>query len=77
MKFLPDHKSPNVVADTGRTYEWDASNRLIAINYGGIGSRSEFSYDGLSRRVKIVEKQRPVPAWSVTIQPAGKRIRHV
>jgi RHS repeat-associated protein len=38
----------------GKTFEWDAANRLLAINSGG--QRSEFTYDGLSRRVKIVEK---------------------
>jgi YD repeat-containing protein len=38
----------------GKTFEWDAANRLSAINSGG--QRSEFTYDGLSRRVKIVEK---------------------
>ena len=37
-----------------RTFEWDAANRLTAINYSG-GNRSEFTYDGLSRCVKIVE----------------------
>lgn len=36
------------------TYEWDAENRLTAINQGP--NRSEFSYDGLGRRVEIVEK---------------------
>jgi RHS repeat-associated protein len=35
------------------TYEWDAENRLTAINQGT--ARSEFSYDGLGRRVGIVE----------------------
>jgi len=39
----------------GKTFEWDAANRLRAINHGS-GQRSEFSYDGLDRRVKIVEK---------------------
>jgi RHS repeat-associated protein len=34
--------------------EWDADNRLLAINQGTL--RSEFSYDGDSRRVRIVEK---------------------
>ncbi|HMG04784.1 MAG TPA: RHS repeat-associated core domain-containing protein, partial [Chthoniobacterales bacterium] len=38
------------------TYEWDAANRLVAINYTGTSNRSEFTYDGLNRRVKIVEK---------------------
>jgi RHS repeat-associated protein len=39
-----------------RTFEWDAANRLTAINYTGTTNRSEFSYDGLSRCAKIVEK---------------------
>ena len=39
-----------------RTFEWDAANRLTAINYPGTTNRSEFTYDGLSRCVKIVEK---------------------
>src|SRR5262249_23571486 len=40
-----------------RTFEWDAANRLVAINYTGTNNRSEFSYDGLSRMFKVVEKQ--------------------
>ena len=45
----------------GQTYEWDARNQLTAINYSGgavIGgiTRTEFTYDGRGRRVKIVEK---------------------
>jgi RHS repeat-associated protein len=36
------------------TYEWDAGDRLIAINSGT--NRFEFTYDGLGRRVRIVEK---------------------
>ena len=35
--------------------EWDAANRLTAINEAGT-NRSEFAYDGAGRRVKIVEK---------------------
>jgi RHS repeat-associated protein len=47
----------NLVSDgSSRTFEWDAANRLVAIHYMGTGNRSEFTYDGLSRRVKIVEK---------------------
>lgn len=38
----------------GKTFEWDGANRLTAIDFGS--QRSEFTYDGLSRRVKIVEK---------------------
>lgn len=38
-----------------RTFEWDAANRLVAINYTGTAKRSEFTYDGLSRRVGMKE----------------------
>lgn len=38
------------------TLEWDAANRLVAINYTGTDLRTEFTYDGLSHRKKIVEK---------------------
>lgn len=40
---------------TVTTYEWDAANRLIAIEVEG-ETRSEFLYDGLSRRIGITEK---------------------
>jgi RHS repeat-associated protein len=56
----------NLTADPGRTFTWDAANRLIAIDYPAIGSRSEFTYDGLNRRVKMVEKN---PGLSVVLQP--------
>ena len=47
----------NITSDGGtRTFEWDAANRLVAVNYTGFTTRSEFTYDGLSRVVKIVEK---------------------
>jgi RHS repeat-associated protein len=47
----------NLADDGERTMlEWDAANRLVAVNYTGTTNRSEFTYDGLSRRVKIVEK---------------------
>jgi RHS repeat-associated protein len=39
----------------GQTYIWDATNRLTKITYVD-GSKSEFFYDGQSRRIKIVEK---------------------
>jgi len=39
-----------------QTYEWDAEDRLVAINYTGTNQRSEFEYDGYSRRVAIIEK---------------------
>jgi RHS repeat-associated protein len=46
----------NLINDGIKTYEWDAANRLTAINYTGMTKRTEFTYDGLSRRVKTVEK---------------------
>jgi RHS repeat-associated protein len=47
----------NTTSDGGtRTFEWDGANRLVAINYTGFTTRSEFTYDGLNRVVKIVEK---------------------
>ena len=39
-----------------RTFEWDGTNRLVAVNYTGTNNRSQFSYDGLSRLAKIVER---------------------
>ena len=41
---------------TDRTYEWDAENRLTAINYTGGSQRTEFAYDGIGRRIRITEK---------------------
>jgi RHS repeat-associated protein len=47
----------SITSDGGtRTFEWDGANRLVAINYTGATTRSEFTYDGLSRIAKIVEK---------------------
>jgi len=58
----------NLTADPSRTYEWDAANRLTAINYTAIGGRTEFTYDGLGRRVEIAEKN---PGMTMTVQPAN------
>ncbi|MBL0211558.1 MAG: hypothetical protein IPQ13_11720 [Holophagaceae bacterium] len=46
----------NMTGDGERTFEWDDENRLIAVNIVATGHRSEFRYDGLGRRVGIVEK---------------------
>jgi RHS repeat-associated protein len=65
----------NLTADGTRTYEWDAANRMTAINYVGSSARTEFTYDGLGRRVKIVEKNvppPPPPAINSNITPAGR-----
>ena len=44
----------NLTSDGTRTFEWDAENRLVAVNIGT--HRSEFTYDGFDRRVRIVER---------------------
>jgi RHS repeat-associated protein len=53
----------NVIAaisgDTLETYEWDAANRLIALDRivgANLASRSEFTYDGYGSRTRVVEK---------------------
>jgi RHS repeat-associated protein len=53
---------------SNETFEWDAANRLLAINYLDSGNRTEFAYDGLGRRVKITEYSGITAA---KIQPAG------
>jgi len=40
---------------SGQSYAWDAKNELVKISYADTSS-SVFSYDGLSRRTKIVEE---------------------
>lgn len=46
----------NLTSDGDKSYEWDAANRLTAITYSGNSVRTEFFYDGLNHRKKIVEK---------------------
>lgn len=44
----------NLLSDGKRNYTWDAENRLLTITYPGVaGKKTEFTYDGLSRRVSI------------------------
>lgn len=57
----------NMMADdANRQYEWDAANRLVAINYIDSNNRTEFAYDGLGRRVRITEYG---PGVTATVQP--------
>jgi len=49
-------KSDGSSALPAQSYEWDAENRLRAINYTGTARRSEFTYDGLGRRHQLVER---------------------
>lgn len=49
----------SITGSTTDTYEWDAADRLVAVNHRtgtAPGTRSEFTYDGLGRRVRIVER---------------------
>lgn len=50
----PIDSNGNMTGDGTRTCEWDAENRLTAITIGS--QRSEFSYDGNDRRVRVVER---------------------
>ncbi|MGD9680433.1 MAG: RHS repeat domain-containing protein [Candidatus Obscuribacterales bacterium] len=45
----------NMTSDGTNTYEWDAENRLIKINYPGSQNNSQFTYDALGRNTMIVE----------------------
>jgi RHS repeat-associated protein len=54
-------------------YEWDAENRLLAINYAA--GRTEFTYDGLGRRVRVVEKQNGSVVSSLSYLWDGLSIR--
>jgi RHS repeat-associated protein len=45
----------NMTSDGTNTYQWDAENRLIQINYPGTSNSSRFTYDGLGTNVAIKE----------------------
>jgi RHS repeat-associated protein len=60
-------------------YSWDAENRLVKITYAD-NSKTEFTYDGLSRRVRITERNASNTItsdkrylWSGGNQPAEER----
>lgn len=46
----------NMTSDGVRSYQWDAANRLRVIIYPNAQGSTEFMYDGLSRRVQVLEK---------------------
>lgn len=50
-KTFTHDNNGNLTGDGTRTFEWDAENRLLATNQGTL--RSEFTYDGLDRRVRV------------------------
>lgn len=45
----------NMTSDGTNTYQWDAENRLIRVNYPGTGNYSQFMLDGLGRTITIRE----------------------
>jgi YD repeat-containing protein len=62
----------NLTADGARTFEWDAENRLVAVTIGT--HRSEFTYDGFSRRVRIVEKDNAAVTSDIHLLWCGSEI---
>jgi RHS repeat-associated protein len=49
----------NLLSDGTRTFGWDAKNQLVSIIYNSgtnAGNHTEFTYNGLGQRVKIVER---------------------
>ncbi|NJL71348.1 MAG: RHS repeat-associated core domain-containing protein [Candidatus Competibacteraceae bacterium] len=66
-----------VVGGVTKSFEWDAANRLLAVVKGT--ERSEFSYNGKSQRVKIIEKVSGVAQstntylWCGGTQPCQER----
>jgi RHS repeat-associated protein len=51
---ITSSSSPDGSGAPNATYEWDAADRLSAINMGT--HRSEIYYDGLGRRIRVAEK---------------------
>jgi len=50
-----DANGNTLTDENGNAYAWDALNRLTKITYPS-GATSNFAYDGLSRRISIIEK---------------------
>jgi RHS repeat-associated protein len=50
-----DANGNTLTDENGNSYQWDALNRLTKITYPS-GASSLFAYDGLSRRIQIVEE---------------------
>jgi hypothetical protein len=59
----------NLTADGTRTFEWDVADRLVAGNVGM--QRSEFTYDGQQRRVRVscTPRGRISPRWKRKFRP--------
>jgi RHS repeat-associated protein len=62
----------NLTSDGVRTFEWDARNQLVAVNVGA--HRSEFTYDGMQRRVQETEKENTVVQSDIRVLWCGAQI---
>jgi YD repeat-containing protein len=62
----------SLTADGTRTLEWDARNQLLAINVGS--HRSEFTYDGLQRRVREIEKENNIVQSDTRVIWCGEQV---
>jgi RHS repeat-associated protein len=63
----------NLTADGTRTFEWDARNQLVAVTVGT--HRSEFTYDGKQRQVRVVEKENSVVQSDTQVVWCDEQIR--
>ncbi|MCA0314798.1 MAG: LysM peptidoglycan-binding domain-containing protein [Candidatus Melainabacteria bacterium] len=45
----------NMTSDGTNTYEWDAENRLVKINYPGMNNTTSLKYDSFSRNIQLLE----------------------
>jgi RHS repeat-associated protein len=54
-KTFTHNANGNMLSDGTRSFEWNAKNELVAITESG--RRTEFTYDGWSRRVRTVVKE--------------------
>ena len=57
--YFYDANGNTLSGDGTRSYKWDAENRLVEIDYVGSNAKSQFSYDGLGRRIIDVETGAP------------------
>ena len=62
----------NMTSDGTRSFEWDARNQLTAVIIGT--ERTEFTYSGVQRRVRVVEKQNSVAVSDITVVWCGAHI---
>jgi RHS repeat-associated protein len=56
LPFVYQAQTGNLLDDGARTYTWDFDNRLTSSTSKTVpGRRSDFVYDGLGRRIKIID----------------------